>query len=214
MSSQPLYQIYQCQNQTCRLRFPKPTGSQSMTACPSCGSPLSIVEETFSNLKPASTTHVGNKLSISAALDNLRSAYNVGAIFRTADAVGLNHIHLYGITPTPDNPKIQKTSLSAEYAVPWTHHKNSLDHINAIKDEYQIWAIEGSQDANSIFDLSFTITDRPILLVFGSEYAGIDPAILHRADQTIFIPMIGFKRSLNVSSVFAIISYTLRFASS
>ena len=127
------------------------------------------------------------------------------------DAVGISHIHLYGITPTPDNPKIQKTSLSAEFAVPWTHHKNSLDHLKTVKDKYHIWAVEGGQNAVSIFDLSVLQTSRPILLVFGSEYAGIDPAILHLADRTIFIPMIGFKRSLNVSAAFAIVSYTLRF---
>ncbi|MDX9863588.1 MAG: TrmH family RNA methyltransferase [Anaerolineaceae bacterium] len=211
MPNQHQYQICQCQNQACRLRFPVPSGSPAITSCPFCSSPLTNLAEVFSNRKPESTDHTGSSLSISVALDNLRSAYNVGAIFRTADAVGIQHIHLYGITPTPDNPKVQKTSLSAEFAVPWTHHKNSLDHLATIKHEYQVWAIEGGQHALSIFDLPAPKTNHPILLVFGSEYAGIDPAILRLANQTIFIPMIGFKRSLNVASAFAIATYTLRF---
>ncbi len=211
MPNQHQYIIYQCQNETCRLRFPKPDNAQVLRSCPACGAPLSLVEESYANLKPDPLNHTSNSFSISVALDNMRSAYNVGAIFRTADAVGISHIHLYGITPTPDNPKIQKTSLSAEFAVPWTHHKNSLDHLKTVKDKYHIWAVEGGQNAVSIFDLSVLQTSRPILLVFGSEYAGIDPAILQLADRTIFIPMIGFKRSLNVSAAFAIVAYTLRF---
>ena len=212
MPNQHQYHIYQCQNSACRLRFPKPDSSPAIPTCPTCGAPLSPTEESYTNIKPYTQPHSDNNLSISVALDNLRSAHNVGAIFRTADAAGIDHIHLYGITPTPENPKIQKTSLSAEFAVPWTHHKNSLDHLNIIKNEYQIWAIEGGQNAVSIFDLPTLQTDQPILLIFGSEYAGVDPAILRLADQTIFIPMIGFKRSLNVSAAFAIVSYTLRFA--
>jgi 23S rRNA (guanosine2251-2'-O)-methyltransferase len=211
MPNQHQYHIQQCQSTTCRLRFPKPENAQVLLSCPVCGSPLSLVEESYANRKPDSADQTGNSLSISVALDNLRSAYNVGAIFRTADAVGIKHIHLYGITPTPQNPKIQKTSLSAEFAVPWTHHKNGLDHLQTIKKEYQLVAVEGGQTASSIFDLPAPQTNRPLLLVFGSEYAGIDPAILRLAHQTIFIPMIGFKRSLNVSSAFAIVSYTLRF---
>ena len=211
MPNQHLYLIYQCQNTACRLRFPKPDNAQVIVSCPACGEPLSLVEESFTNRKPDTINHAGNNFPIAVALDNLRSAYNVGAIFRTADAVGISHIHLYGITPTPHNPKIQKTSLSTEFAVPWTHHKNSLDHIRAIKNQFQIWAVEGGQNASSIFDIHIPQSNCPVLLIFGSEYAGIDPAILQLADRTIFIPMIGFKRSLNVSAAFAIVSYTLRF---
>jgi len=211
MPNQHQYHIYQCQNPNCRLRFPKPDSSPAILACPACSAPLSLMEESYTNSKPETQSNTGNPLSISVALDNLRSAYNVGAIFRTADAVGIDHIHLYGITPTPENPKIQKTSLSAEFAVPWTQHKNGLDHLNAIKDKYQIWAVEGGQNAVSLFDLPAAQTDDPILLVFGSEYAGVDPVILRQTDRRIFIPMAGFKRSLNVSSAFAIVSYTLRY---
>lgn len=213
MSNQHHYVMYQCQNEICRLRFPKPDNTQVLHSCPACGSSLSLVEESYANLKPNSTSPTGCRYSISVALDNLRSAYNVGAIFRTADAAGIKHIHLYGITPTPDNPKIQKTSLSAEFAVPWSHHKNGLDHIIANKENYHIWAVEGGRDSISIFDLPAVQTNRPLLLVFGSEYAGIDPSILRSAHQKIFIPMLGFKRSLNVSAAFAIVSYTICFAS-
>lgn len=211
MSIKNQYHICQCKNPLCRLRFPAPTQTGAPSSCPACGEPLVIANNDYANTKPGSQPHIGNDLSISIALDNLRSAYNVGAIFRTADAVGIDHIHLYGITPTPENPKIQKTSLSAEFAVPWTHHNNGLDHINVIKTKYLICAIEGGQDAVSLFVPHLQTTKQPILLIFGSEYAGIDPAILSLAHQRIFIPMVGFKRSLNVASAFAITAYTLRF---
>ncbi|MCD4671548.1 MAG: hypothetical protein K8R77_02690 [Anaerolineaceae bacterium] len=211
MSNQHEYEIYQCQNTECCLRFPKPRGSNRITLCPCCGSPVFITEEKFTNLKPEPVNSAVSGLSISIALDNLRSAYNVGSIFRTADATGIEHIYLYGITPTPNNPKIQKTSLSAEYAVPWSHHKNGVDHLLSVKEKYQIWALEGGPKACSIFDLPDQKSNQPVLLIFGSEYAGIDPGLLRLVNKTIFIPMTGFKRSLNVASAFSVAAYTIRY---
>ena len=203
MPNQHLYLIYQCQNTACRLRFPKPDNEQVIVSCPACGEPLSLVEESFTNHKPDTINHAGNNFPITVAVAHTRQSQphsqriqcrrHLPYQFQLTLLASATFISMASRLPH-HNPKIQKTSLSTEFAVPWTHHKNgfSLDHIHAIKNQFQIWAVEGGQNASSIFDIHIPQSDCPVLLIFGSEYAGIDPAILQLADRTIFIPMIGF----------------------
>lgn len=169
------------------------------------------MEEPYTNLKPCTPQTQGSHPPIALALDNLRSAYNVGAIFRTADAVGIDHIYLYGITPTPENPKVAKTALSAEYAVPWSHHRNGPDHLATIHPHFHLLGMEGGPGSCSIFEIPPTQEKRPLLLIMGSEFAGIDPALLRLCEALLYIPMLGFKRSLNVASAFSIAAYCLRY---
>jgi tRNA G18 (ribose-2'-O)-methylase SpoU len=149
---------------------------------------------------------------VEALLDNIRSVYNVGSIFRTADGAGLRHLHLCGITPPPDHPKTAKTALGAEQAVAWTQYRNGLDAAVTLQERgCQLWAIEDSSQAESLFAAPILPDGLPIVLVVGNEIAGIDPEILDRCDRILYIPMQGRKKSLNVASAFAIAAYAVRF---
>ncbi len=149
---------------------------------------------------------------IEAVLDNIRSTFNVGAMFRTADGAGLSHMHLCGITPLPDHTGVSKTSLGAEHAVPWTYHSNGLEAVQAMKQAgMRILALEIGSDSVSLFETALDRPADPIALIIGNEVTGIDPGILEISDQLVWIPMLGFKRSLNAAIAFAVAAYTLRF---
>jgi tRNA G18 (ribose-2'-O)-methylase SpoU len=146
-------------------------------------------------------------------LDNIRSAYNVGSILRTSDGVGISRIHICGITPTPDNPKVVKTALDAEQHIPWLQHWNSIDAGQSLKsDGYDLIAMEGGDGALPIFELLPLLSDRPIVLVIGNEVSGVDPGLLEICDKKIWLPMLGKKQSFNVSVAFGIAAYMLRFS--
>jgi tRNA G18 (ribose-2'-O)-methylase SpoU len=147
---------------------------------------------------------------VEALLDNIRSIYNVGSIFRTADGAGVRRLHLCGITPTPAHPKVAKTALGAEQAVPWRAYNNAIDAVMGLKEEgFVVLALEeGVEEEKPSFleKLGFS-PDAPILLVVGNEIAGIDPGVLALADRCLAIPMRGVKRSLNVATAFGIAAY-------
>lgn len=148
-----------------------------------------------------------------AILDNIRSAQNVGGIFRTADGAGLQKLWLCGITPNPaDNAQIAKTALGAEQTVPWEHAPSTVALVEELKaQDVIILALEAAPGSTSLFYYTLPKADTPIALVVGSEPAGVDPAVLAQADTTLSLPMAGIKGSLNVAVAFGIAVYTLRF---
>jgi tRNA G18 (ribose-2'-O)-methylase SpoU len=151
-------------------------------------------------------------LPISALLDNVRSTFNVGSIFRCADGAAVRHLYLCGITPTPAHPKLSKTALGAEASVGWSQHNNALDLAQRLKAEGNaLWALENQPDAESPLAIEPTVAAPRVILVVGNEVAGIDPALLALCARTIAIPMYGAKRSLNVAIAFGIAVYGLRF---
>jgi tRNA G18 (ribose-2'-O)-methylase SpoU len=152
-------------------------------------------------------------IQIEGFLDNVRSGYNVGSIFRTADGAGLRHLHLAGITPTPVHSKVRKTALGAESSIEWTYHRNSLAAVNQLKaNGYRIWALEGGPMSSPLFGPADTKQQiEPILLIVGNELAGIDPGLLSICDRILYIPMLGGKTSLNVVVAFGIAVYQLTF---
>jgi tRNA G18 (ribose-2'-O)-methylase SpoU len=161
--------------------------------------------------RPSPTPHTNGPI-VEALLDNIRSVYNVGSIFRTADGAGLRHIHLCGITPPPNHPKTAKTALGAELTVAWTPYRNGLDTAVTLQERgCHLWAIEDSPQAESLFAPPVLPDGPPVVLVVGNEIAGIDPEILARCDRVLRIPMLGQKKSLNVASAFGIAAYTVRF---
>ncbi|NPV76937.1 MAG: RNA methyltransferase [Anaerolineae bacterium] len=149
---------------------------------------------------------------IEVLLDNIRSAFNVGSIFRTADGAAINHIHLCGITPTPDHPKVSKTALGAECLVAWTQHWDGVEAARELKEKgYALVALESAEDSRSLFEIS-SLPGTPLtVLVLGNEVTGVDPGILELCNQKIHIPMQGSKRSLNVAIAFGIAAYHLRY---
>jgi len=140
-------------------------------------------------------------------LHNLRSTYNVGSIFRTADASNVSRIFLTGYTPTPDNPKVLKTSLGSESSLPWVYRKHVSQLIKGLKtDGVKVICLE--QTIHSIDYRSF-IPVFPMAIIFGNEVKGLSKSILKYADQTIQIPMHGKKESLNVSVACGIALYKI-----
>jgi 23S rRNA (guanosine2251-2'-O)-methyltransferase len=140
-------------------------------------------------------------------LDNIRSLFNVGAIFRTADAGGINKIILTGITGKPDDEKVKKVALGAEESVPWEHHWQAWRIVDKLKKEgFQIVALE--QTKKSIpydkFKPKF-----PLLLIVGNEIKGVSKSLLKRADKIIHLPMAGKKESLNVAIATGIAIYEI-----
>jgi tRNA G18 (ribose-2'-O)-methylase SpoU len=178
--------------------------------CPQGGAETAFVTEPFGGHAVERPSQKPT-LIIEALLDNIRSAFNVGAIFRTADAAAISHLHLCGMTATPDNPRLAKTALGAEQTVPWRYYNNALDAAHELKDQgYRLWAIEGGERAGSLFGITAELPNAPILLIVGNEVTGIDPYLLDLCDRVLYIPMYGRKTSLNVEVAFGIAAYCLR----
>ena len=139
------------------------------------------------------------KLPVTVVLDNVRSAQNVGSFFRTADAFGIEHVALCGISCTPPNREIHKTALGAELSVAWTYYPTTLECVEKLRSEgYRILAIE--QIENSTMLNKFCAEpNTKYALVFGNEVEGVDQAVADVVDGAIEIPQVGIKHSLNVS---------------
>ncbi|MEK7658071.1 MAG: TrmH family RNA methyltransferase [Patescibacteria group bacterium] len=162
-------------------------------------------------------------------LHNIRSLHNVGSIFRTADAAGVEKIYLCGFTPTPvdafGRPRTQltKVSLAAEKYVEWEYCKSSARLIAQLKKEgYKIFAIEQSKKSIPYYLVKCpaksearrrrqksNVGCKKVVLVLGGEIKGLPPSILSRAERILEIPMRGKKESLNVSVAFGIIAFNL-----
>ncbi len=135
--------------------------------------------------------------NLSLFLPDVRSGFNVGSFFRTADGVGVNHIFLAGITPYPPHKEIIKTSLDAEKMVSWSYTIDPLEVISKLKKKnIRIVALENIPNAKNISEFTPTY---PLCLVVGNEVDGIAPDILKHTDEVIVIPMKGKKKSFNVS---------------
>lgn len=154
-----------------------------------------------------------------AILHNIRSLHNVGSIFRTADAAGVEKLYLCGITPTPLDrfgvvrQQVGKVSLGAEKTVPWEKVASTSRLINKLKNPpvgggYKIFAIEQSKKSIPYNKVAIT-RDSKIALVVGHEVEGLPPAILKKCDKILEIPMAGNKESLNVSVAFGIVVFRL-----
>jgi tRNA G18 (ribose-2'-O)-methylase SpoU len=142
---------------------------------------------------------------VQVVLDNLRSAYNVGSIFRTADAGGVAHMHLCGMTAHPPHPKLEKTGLGAFDYVPWTYHERVTDCIDALRAEgTPVVAFEVTEAAVPMGSYDWP---QPVALVFGNEVTGVNERVLRRCDATVHIPMHGYKNSINVATAFGVALY-------
>ncbi len=141
-------------------------------------------------------------------LENIRSAYNVGSIFRTCETAGVNQLYLAGYTPTPPHPKVTKTALYSQDSVAWDHQPNISDLITKLKQSNtQIISLEITPNSKSIYNLDF---NQDACLIFGNEVTGISKATLSQSDIIAQIPMFGQKQSLNIASAAAIAIYEFR----
>lgn len=144
-------------------------------------------------------------------LDNVRSAHNVGSIFRTAEGAGVAKIYLCGYTPTPidrfgrEMPEIKKTSLGASAMVPWEQCDNITQVLGSLKERnVQIVAVEQTVQSVSMYDI---VWPSHTAFIFGNEIEGVSPQALKLSDVVVHIPMAGLKESLNVSVSVGVIVY-------
>ena len=157
--------------------------------------------------EPAAAYEHIRTLPVRVLLENVRSLYNVGAFFRTADAVALEKLHLTGITGYPPQNMISKTALGAEESVVWEHTRETEPVIAELRAaSYEIAAIETSLHAVDLFDWQPRF---PVCVMFGHETEGLTPAVSALADTHVRIPMLGRKHSLNVASAGAVVMYEL-----
>jgi tRNA G18 (ribose-2'-O)-methylase SpoU len=193
------YEIRLCHS--CGLRYPLTEGHPFGARCPSCLGETEVVRrELLTREVPREGDRLPEEIKLHVLLDNVRSAWNVGSIFRTADGFGFGHAYLCGITPTPEQADVRKTALGAEEFVTWSAHRNGLKQVLELREAgWQILALEKLKESIPIQMVSEWITPGPSVLVVGNEVTGVDPEILAVADRVVHIPMRGQKRSFNVA---------------
>jgi len=149
------------------------------------------------------------KTPVIAVLENIRSAYNVGSVFRTADAFLLESIYLIGYTAQPPHKEIKKTALGAEETVEWHYFADTKSAIENLKNNgYKVYAVE--QVVNSISLENLTIDyDEKIAVIFGNEVSGVEQDIILLCDGCIEIPQLGMKHSLNIATAAGVVLWEI-----
>jgi tRNA G18 (ribose-2'-O)-methylase SpoU len=155
----------------------------------------------------ASAGYENLRLPVAILLDNVRSMYNVGAFFRTADGAGIERLLLSGITARPPQSAITKTALGAEERVAWDGVDDPAESLQALRGAgYEIAAIETSPQAVDLFEWRPRF---PVCVLFGHEVDGLQALLADGCDTHVRIPMLGLKHSLNVASAGAVVMYEL-----
>jgi len=150
-----------------------------------------------------------DKLPIVVVLDDIRSLYNVGSVFRTSDAFRVEAIYLCGITAVPPSAEIHKTALGAEFSVDWKYYKSAVEAVDELKkEEYVVYSIE--QVENSIsFDTFNPDINKKYAIVMGNEVKGVQQEVIDHSDGCLELPQYGTKHSLNVSVTAGIVIWEM-----
>lgn len=160
------------------------------------------------NRKSVEEFKESEKIPIVVVLENIRSAYNVGSIFRTADAFLLQGMYICGYTAYPPHKEIRKTALGADETVHWKHFKKVQDALDELKAEgYKIYAVE--QASNSIHLQDFNYGGEKVAVILGNEVTGVEQSTIEQTDGVIEIPQLGMKHSLNVSVAAGVVLWEL-----
>ena len=150
-----------------------------------------------------------DKMPFIVVLENIRSAYNVGSVFRTADAFLLEAIYICGYTCCPPHKEIKKTALGAEETVAWKHFVNSTVAILELKDMgYKVFSVEQASGSTMLNNLNFDVTDK-IAVIFGNEVTGVEQTTIQQSEGCIEIPQFGMKHSLNISTAAGVVMWEL-----
>lgn len=140
-----------------------------------------------------------DKIPVVVIMDNVRSAHNIGSVFRTADAFLIEKVFLCGISPTPPNKEIRKTALGATESVDWEQVDEIGELIERLKgDGYKILSIEQAEGSTNLSDLELDVKEK-YAVVFGNEVDGVQQSVINQSDICVEIPQGGTKHSLNVS---------------
>lgn len=149
------------------------------------------------------------KTPVIAVIENVRSAYNVGSLFRTADAFLLEAIYITGYTARPPHKEIRKTALGAEDTVAWEYFSHAAGAIRKLKENgFTVYAIEQVQNSLSLEKATFN-TDEKIAVVFGNEVTGVEQETILQCDGCIEIPQLGMKHSLNIATAAGVVLWEI-----
>ena len=152
------------------------------------------------------------KIPLVVVLDDVRSMYNVGSVFRTADAFRVQSIYLCGITACPPNPEIHKTALGAEETVDYRYFKDTMSAVEELKNRgYFVYSIELCEGSTKLQNLTLTPFSEAgnkysgYAIILGNEVKGVRQDVVTASDDCIEIPQFGTKHSLNVSTTAGIV---------
>ena len=148
------------------------------------------------------------KFPVVVVLENIRSAYNVGSVFRTADAFLVEALYIVGYSAFPPHKEIKKTALGAEETVSWKYFKESTEAIEQLRQQdYSVFAVE--QAEGSIALSEFNSMGKRIAVIFGNEVTGVEQSTIAACDGCIEIPQLGLKHSLNIATAAGIVLWEL-----
>ncbi|ANH80408.1 RNA methyltransferase [Niabella ginsenosidivorans] len=149
------------------------------------------------------------KMPIIVVLENIRSAYNVGSVFRTCDAFLIEAIYITGYSAKPPHKEIKKTALGAEESVSWKHFTSAPEAIEALhRNGYTILAIEQVENSKKLHELQWDGKSK-IALVFGNEVTGVEQQTIALCDDCLEIPQLGMKHSLNIATAAGVVLWEL-----
>lgn len=152
---------------------------------------------------------LSEKNPIVVVLENVRSAYNVGSVFRTADAFLLKGIYICGYTAYPPHKEIKKTALGAEETVAWKYFKKTAEAIEELKDQgFRVFAVEQAMNSCPLQQLEIE-ADQKLAVIFGNEVSGIESTTIEQTDGCIEIPQLGMKHSLNIATAAGVVLWEL-----
>ncbi|MBE2280634.1 MAG: RNA methyltransferase [Ignavibacteriaceae bacterium] len=149
------------------------------------------------------------RMPVVVLLNSIRSAYNVGSVFRTSDGAMIEKLYLCGYTTSPENKDVLKTALGSDKSIPWEYVKEAEGVISSYKDRgYKIVALELTDTSVPYYKISSD--DFPFLLIIGNEITGVSQNLLDMCDFSIEIPQFGIKQSLNVAVAYGIALFEFR----
>lgn len=159
------------------------------------------------NRKSVEEFKEAEKISVIAVLENIRSAYNVGSVLRTADAFLLQSVYTTGYTAHPPHRQISKTALGADETVYIKHFENTVACIEELKNEgFKVFAVEQTEGSMPLNAYTFS-TEEKIAVIFGNEVTGVEQETILHCDGSLEIPQLGMKHSLNISVAAGIVLY-------
>lgn len=150
-----------------------------------------------------------SKFPVIVVLENIRSAYNVGSVFRTGDAFLVEAIYIIGYSAKPPHKEIKKTALGAEETVSWKYFKTSAEAIAELKvNGYKIFSVEQTEGSTYLQNLKHKKGEK-LAVVFGNEVTGVEQTTIHLCDGCIEIPQLGMKHSLNIATAAGVVLWEL-----
>jgi len=149
------------------------------------------------------------KIPVIVVLENIRSAYNVGSVFRTSDAFLVDAIYIIGYSAKPPHKEIKKTALGAEETVTWKYFKTTAEAIGELRHEgYNVFAVEQAEGSFELQAASFG-PDQNVAVIFGNEVTGVEQSTILLCDGCIEIPQLGMKHSLNIATAVGVVLWEL-----